>query len=214
MSNLDHRLFHRRHLPHYQPPGATLFVTFRLAKSIPAEPLRRLRDETEHREQKLASIPDPLERARAAYRLARRMFGKWDALLDNPASGPFWLRQDNIAQIIAASLRQRDGTIFDLHAYCIMPNHVHVVFQPLSTASGRQPALPAIMHSLKRFTAREANRRLGRAGGFWQHESYDHVVRDDDEWRRIVTYVIDNPVKAGLAHRREDWRWSYSRWGL
>ena len=69
------------------------------------------------------------------------------------------------------------------------------------------------MQSLKGYTARRANQLLGRQGHLWQDESYDRVVRDEAEWRRVVTYVLNNPVSAGLAERWEDWKWSYSRPG-
>jgi REP element-mobilizing transposase RayT len=65
------------------------------------------------------------------------------------------------------------------------------------------------MHSLKRYTARQANQLLGREGAFWQHENYDHVVRDEEEWQRIITYILNNPVKAGLVQNWEDWEWTY-----
>ncbi|MAU00364.1 MAG: hypothetical protein CL608_24750 [Anaerolineaceae bacterium] len=61
------------------------------------------------------------------------------------------------------------------------------------------------MHSLKRYTAVEANKVLGRQGQFWQHESYDHIVRDEAELQRIRQYVLNNPVKAGLVDSAEQW---------
>ena len=67
------------------------------------------------------------------------------------------------------------------------------------------------MQSLKGYTARKANQLLGRSGAFWHHESYDHCVRNSNEWRRIVNYVLNNPVKAGLVDEWEKWRWSYYR---
>ena len=112
-----------------------------------------------------------------------------------------------------------------------MSNHVHVVFTPLpiqssdvaqtvslhandndtQTKSLCYNTLSSIMQSLKGYTAHKANRLLGRKGAFWQQESYDHVVRDANEWQRIVTYVLNNPVKAGLVDRWEKWQWSYCR---
>jgi REP element-mobilizing transposase RayT len=92
-----------------------------------------------------------------------------------------------------------------LDAYCVMPNHVHLVCTPLSNEYGEIP-LSKIMHSFKGSTARQANLVLGRQGAFWQHESYDHVVRDPEELRRIVNYVLDNPLRAGLPER-----WTYCR---
>ena len=68
-----------------------------------------------------------------------------------------------------------------------------------------------IMQPLKGYTARKANRLLGRSGAFWQHESYDHVVRNASEWQRIITYVFNNPIKAGLMDQWQKWQWSYYR---
>ena len=211
MRNLEYRLFYRYHLPHYQPPGATLFVTFRLAGSIPRAVLAELLAERERVDATLARISDPAERRQRVDWENRRLFGLWDTALDTADQGPFWLREPAIANLVAESLHYRDGRVYTLDAYCIMPNHVHLVCTPLAKPDGTYHALAAILHSLKRYTARQANELLGREGQFWQHESYDHVVRDEDELRRIVTYVMNNPVKAGLATTWEDWPWTYVR---
>lgn len=118
--------------------------------------------------------------------------------------------------------------MFDLHAFCIMSNHVHVVFEPLSRSewhsdqskagwqpdpnqSGYHSDLHKIMQSLKRHTARQANLFLRREGAFWQDESYDHVIRDNEEYIRIVNYVLENPVKAGLVSQWDQWQWMYCK---
>lgn len=72
-------------------------------------------------------------------------------------------------------------------------------------------AMSAIMQSLKGRAARQANLLLGRSGDFWQHENYDHIVRDEAERQRIVTYVLNNPAKANLVQHWQDWPWSYSK---
>ena len=90
-----------------------------------------------------------------------------------------------------------------------MSNHVHVVFEPCR--SERYSELPKIMQSLKRHTARQANRILGREGAFWQDESYDRVIRDNEEHARIINYVLENPVKAGLVSKWEEWQWTYCK---
>jgi type I restriction enzyme R subunit/putative DNA methylase len=83
-----------------------------------------------------------------------------------------------------------------------MANHVHVLLLPKVPPS-------RLLQSLKGVTARQANLLLGRTGEtFWQAESYDHWVRDETEWDRIAAYIEDNPVKAGLVHCAEDYRWS------
>src|SRR5260370_35493976 len=91
---------------------------------------------------------------------------------------------------------------YELGAYVVMSNHVHVLLLPRIAPS-------KLMQSLKGVTARDANRILCRTGEtFWQAESYDHWVRDEKEWGRIAEYIENNPVKAGLVARAEDYRWS------
>jgi REP element-mobilizing transposase RayT len=74
--------------------------------------------------------------------------------------------------------------------------------------------LTEILHSLKRHSAREANKILQRQGTFWQAESYDHFIRDDSELESIVKYVLYNPVKANLVKEQTDWQWSYSKYDI
>ncbi len=214
MSNLAYQFFYRRRLPHYQPPGATFFITFRLAGSLPQEVIQQLVAEARRIDEQLARILDVQERERQAYREQRRMFGKWDKLLDTSTTGPHWLKQADIAAQLADSLHQRDQRVYDLHAFCIMPNHAHVICHPLLKSDGAYHALSSMLHSLKRYTAEEGNRLLGRTGIFWQHENYDHAVRNEAEWRRIIRYVVGNPVAAGLVERAADWKWSYCKYGL
>ena len=106
-----------------------------------------------------------------------------------------------------------------------MPNHVHVLLQPLDKELATRPnakladrdrdeqadtmsPLAAIMHSLKSYTAHKANELLGRSGQFWQHESYDHWVRDQEELQRIVDYIAWNPVKANRVKEPHEWFFS------
>ena len=211
MKLLNYFLAYRRNLPHLQPPGATLFVTFRLADSLPWHVIENLLQKSREAEKRLQEMTDPQERDREAYLEQRRQFGHWDMALTQSKSGPFWLRQPEVAQIVADSLHYLDQRVYKLDTYCIMPNHVHVVFTPLKKDDGSYHALPSIMHSLKRHTAREANKILKRNGRFWENESYDHVVRDESELGRIVQYVIYNPVKAGLAETWDVWSWTHCK---
>jgi len=114
-----------------------------------------------------------------------------------------YLRQERIAQIVVDSLRRGvELGHYSLRAWVVMANHVHVLLLPKVAPS-------RLLQSLKGYTAREANRVLGRAGEiFWQAESYDHWVRDQGELEKIVAYIENNPVKAGLVARAQDYRWS------
>jgi putative transposase len=205
----NYRPFYRRHLPHWQPPGATLFVTFRLAGSLPQAMIDELQAADRQRETVLSRIEDRAERQKQANLEARRSFGRWDIALDEAQSGRRWLAIPAVANVVAEALHYRDGRVYDLMAFCIMPNHVHLVCTPLPGEDGKCHPLQRILQSLKRHTARQANRILGRQGAFWQAESYDHVVRDERELARVVDYVIDNPVKAGLTSDGLSWPWTY-----
>jgi len=206
MTPLDYKLYFHRRLPHYQPPGAMLFVTFRLTGSLPRETIERLGAEVRQKEAELERMLDTPAKQRALYLAQRQLFGKWDAELDTWQYGPDWLSQPRIARMVCDALHYRDGKVYILDAFCVMPNHVHLVITPRIDSDDRVYSLSKIMHSLKGFTARRANHLLGRQGDFWQHESYDHVVRDNAEFQRIVTYVMENPSKAGLPLH-----WTYCR---
>lgn len=212
MTKLAFKFHYKRHLPHIQPPGATFFVTFRLAGTIPTAVLHHLQEEAAHTDAILDQIEDPQERKRCAYQTQRHLFGQWDAVLDAAAGGPKWLSDERVAKEVCDSLHYRDGRVYDLDCFCLMPNHGHVVFTPRPAENDNYHSLSSIMHSLKRYTARQANAILGREGQFWQHESYDHIVRDDAELGRIRRYIRNNPVKAGLVADADAWPWTYCRW--
>ncbi len=172
--------FYRRHLPHWQPQDAVFFVTFRLKNSLPYEVIESLRAERERAIMVLQQPPES-ERAHQDYLEEGRYFRRFDTYLDKAEFGPRWLSQPEIADIVKEAMQYRDGKGFDLHACCVMSNHVHAVFEPTSKSgwqsdtgrSGCQSDLPLskIMQSLKRYTARQANLILGREGVFWQDES-------------------------------------------
>jgi REP element-mobilizing transposase RayT len=195
--------FHTRNvLPHLKREGATYFVTFRLAGTLPAELIERLKRE---RGMIVAA-------ARAAMRpltwheheeLFRWYSARVDAYLD-AGHGDCFLRQPLIADLVAAALKFFNGERYELRSWTVMPNHVHVVVWP------RPPhTLSEILHSWKSYTATKANRILGRVGSdFWQEESYDHLIRDDTDLARCCEYTILNPVAARLCSRPEDWKWS------
>jgi len=113
--------------------------------------------------------------------------------------GDCWLAHESITSIVAKTFTLFDDRRYKLFAWCIMPNHVHVVLQPWTHS------LVAILASWKRFTARKANALLKRKGAFWQGESYDRLIRNFDELRHHITYAWCNPEMAGLTKWK--WRW-------
>lgn len=204
-NKLAFREYYKRRLPHIQIAGATYFITFRLANSLPREALDKLTEER----QRINKLPESQKES-----AHRAWFTKYDDSLDQALHGNLFLKNEQVADMVAESLRFRDGKIYDLISYCIMLNHVHLVCTPLEKLAGIYFGLTEILHSLKRHTAREANKILQRSSAFWQDESYDHFIRDDAEWERIVKYVLYNPVKAGLVKEQNDWKWSYCKYEI
>ncbi len=103
-----------------------------------------------------------------------------------------------IAKIVHDALFHFEGVRHQISAWCVMPNHAHVVVRPLEGFS-----LPGVLQSWKGFSAREANKVLGRSGTFWQPEPYDHLIRDRADFAHCVEYVLGNPAQVGLT----GWQW-------
>ncbi len=120
---------------------------------------------------------------------------KIDRWLDQ-GHGSCALRDTRIATLVRNALFYFDGVRYDLIAWCIMPNHVHAVVRPLLSHE-----LSMILLSWKGFTGKKAREILGGHGPFWQKEPYDHIIRDDDDLREQIRYILNNPASAGLI----DW---------
>ena len=180
-------------LPHWMLDGAIYHTVFRLADALPVSVVESYRDE---RTALLAEAGENLP-PDAQDRLHKLFSERIERFLDT-GHGRCSLSHSAIAQDVAGALSHFDGKRYQLHAWCVMPNHVHVVVQPLPPHE-----LSAILHSWKSFTAHNALRLLGRSGEFWQKESYDHLVRDADDLERTIRYVRENPLSAGLR----DWGW-------
>jgi REP element-mobilizing transposase RayT len=120
--------------------------------------------------------------------------------------GACWLRQPTVAQVVEDAIFHFDGSRYRLFAWCIMPNHVHVVIGPIGGHS-----LGKIVHAWKSFTAHRANELLQRTGRFWHKDYFDRFIRDEGHFTRTIDYVENNPVKAGLATNAKEWPWSSAR---
>lgn len=139
------------------------------------------------------------------YDAYKRQFKRWDDFLDtNLLNEPHWLKQEPLAQLNMDAIHFYNGKRYQVLAFCIMANHIHLLVNLLPGA----PVLSKVMQDLKKYTAVQGNRILGRTGRFWETESYDHIVRDS-EFERILAYILNNPVKAGLVQDWEDWKWTY-----
>ncbi|MBN1139814.1 MAG: transposase [Anaerolineae bacterium] len=194
----------RGYVPHFDAPHAIQHVTYHLADSLPADALARLEEE-------LRSLPpqrqDPERRKRI------------EALLD-AGHGSCVLRAPSVAGMVQASLLHFDGERYRLLAWVVMPNHVHILFEPLDALTVAQ-----IVASWKSFTGRRIAEYMdryqaqGQAGAWrsqegrrvWQREYWDRFIRDERHFNAAMSYIHQNPVKAGLVRRVEDWEWSSAR---
>jgi REP element-mobilizing transposase RayT len=171
---------HRR-LPHWQPDGAGYFVTWILAGSLPA-----------------IAVADLWTSRGAA-------FVAGDRLLDAAPSGPRWLTKPEVATAVVTILREGvTDKRYELAAYVLMPNHVHLLLRPEDT-------LPRQIAWIKGRTAFEANRVLKRSGSFRAKDYLDRWIRNDNECEKVIRYAERNPVKAGLCKSPEEWEWSSAR---
>jgi REP element-mobilizing transposase RayT len=180
----------RQRLPHRDVGGVTQAVTFRLADSLPRTVLARW-------ERELELLP----RTEADRERRERIDGYLDA-----GHGECLLRDPRVASLVQDSLRHFDGEHYRLRAWCIMPNHVHVLFDHWEGCP-----LGKVVWSWKRWTAKRSNSLLGRTGALWQREYHDRFIRDSVHFAAAVKYIEGNPVKARLARHPHEWRWS-SAW--
>ena len=186
----------RGYLPHLETQEAIYFVTFRLADSLPKELVLELLQERRAIEKaRLAGATTPGDLSRL--RELRALMKKAERCLDR-GLGRCHLRDSRVARIVAEALRHFHGQRYCLFAWCVMPNHVHVLFSPL-----REHTLEAILHSWKSYSAHQANALLARTGPFWQREYFDHLVRNQSSLQKITQYIRDNPQRAGLLN----WPW-------
>jgi REP element-mobilizing transposase RayT len=178
-----------RNLPHWRQPCVTYFVTFRLADSLPQEKLNQWRAE---RLDFLEAHPEPWsELTRAAW---FTLFpDRLQAWLDK-GYGECWLQQPELGKIVDQALRHFDGERYDLLAHVVMPNHVHALLTPKG-----ENRLDRILHSWKSFTAKAINQAMKRTGEVWQHEGYDHILRNPDAAWAVAHYIMQNPAKAGIT---------------
>ena len=176
----------RGYLPHFDTPDLVQHIVFRLADSHPVK------------------ISEDIARSRHDDHAIA-----FDAVLD-AGHGRRDLARPEIGSLVQTALISFDGARYRLGAWCVMPNHVHVL-EVMKPGYG----LERIVHSWKSYTAKEANRVLGRVGRFWAPEYFDPFMRDDEHLAGTAAYFEGNPVKAGLCESVGDWLFSsaWREWG-
>ena len=182
--------FYRRHLPHWTVKDGVYFVTIRQKDSIPVAAAKRIRAKI----QEFENLPECDQLA--LRRLIFVEFEKWlDAGNDNAI-----LATDNVADIITEAIRFRSETgIWRMVEYVIMPTHIHMFF------AINHGSLKSVLASFKRKTSRDVKRILNHEKSLWHRESFDHWSRSEEYDKKIVRYIRNNPVKAGLVANYRDW---------
>jgi len=183
----------RGYVPHFEAGEIPQFITFRLFDTLPKKVLEEMEEELKH-------LKDDTAREKE-----RRL--KNEAALD-AGRGECFLRDPRVAELVCKAFQHFDGEKYRLHHWCVMPNHIHALITPIFGVS-----LSSIVHSWKSFTAKKANEILGRTGVFWAEEYYDRFIRDEGHWNATASYILDNPVKAGLCFATTDWKWSSASLG-
>ena len=198
-------------LPHWQPPEGSFFITARLYGSIPKVVIEQLKDAYHHALQEIRQariVPDnaadllpeellqAIERIRRKkeYEAGKRYFSSFDNFLDSNLNEPYWLQRSDIARLNAENIHFYAEKYFDLWAFTIMSNHIHV----LLTMRPGKTLLWKALQDMKKYSGLHSNRLLGREGFFWEEESYDHLLRPG-EFDRILRYILNNPVKAKMV---------------
>lgn len=213
-------IFRRRRLPHQDVEGHPIFITGCLEGSLPASGLSRI---NRYREE-LESRPRPQNMTEPDWEHHRHklLFDLVDRLLDGE-SPVCHLKDERQAAIVQSAFLHFANERYRLLAFVVMPSHHHWLFLPDETwsvaavtqsrAKGSEQRTPReiISHSIQSYTATMCNRVRGETGMYWQHETFDHWVRDELEMLRIIYYIENNPVKAGLAATAEEYRWSSAR---
>lgn len=211
--------YHSNFLPHILPIGATFFITFRLYGSLPNNILAPFKEERDAKIRELKR-EKPIGFINQIKIAQKKYFQQFDKILDKIKDGPTFLKQPAIAHEIIKQMEKYDGQHYDLLAYCVMSNHVHLVIDTriqLSTSPAEYDnsldsylQVDKIIQRIKGASARYSNLILDRTGQpFWQRDYFDYFPRNQKELWRIINYVLNNPVKAGLVKHWQDYPFTY-----
>ena len=194
---------YERHLPHQVPANTPIFLTWNLKGAITREMYEQIEQERQRLARQAARTGEPASSRQV--RESKLLFAFRDGLLDRADRGPMHLEDPRAARVLVDSLLFGVKERYSLFAFVVMANHVHVLLTPLIP-------LEKITRGIKGFSSYQINRLHDEAGRvFWQDESYDHWVRDEEELFRIIDYIEGNPVTARLCEKLEDWPWSSAR---
>ncbi|WP_235299638.1 transposase [Portibacter marinus] len=207
------KIFYRRNLPHIQPIGATFFITCSLKGAIPKEKLLELRN---NYHSNIRSFPRNTDRQTSnfmKYETRRKYVTDLEENLHG-SSGPNFLGNPDIARILLARIESYHMQYYKLLALSIMPNHFHMLIDTSiqiksllepNTTPVNYVQLDQIMKLIKGGSARYINQKRGIIGEkVWEEESFDIYMRNEKMVQNVISYILDNPVKARLVNHYEE----------
>ncbi len=231
---MDKKEYYKHILPHFQQPGQAYFVTWCLKDSVPEKALKRYTTELDILQSQIrvfgagvgAAISNrrliavenrdtrndyEIENLKKKYYTLRKKYIKaYNELLDAEKNPKIDLSKSHNTEILVEALHFWEEKKLINHAFTIMPNHVHWVFELLEKDKDGKPVyLQDILQSVKRHTANQINKVEGRTGTLWQKESFDTTIRNEKHLYYAMQYTLNNPVSAGLVKDWKDWPGSF-----
>jgi len=209
---------YKQRLPHIQPIGAAFFVTFSLFGCIPKRILQELKEKYKNEIAKANLVIDRHNRNLEIFNIRKQYLFEYDQVLHSIVNGPDFLKNDHLKDIIKDELFRYDGHLYDLICFCIMSNHVHILIDTSFQMSEiineeelnmKYIPLDQVMKKIKGPTAMYCNKALSRNGQFWERESFDIYIRNEKMLNKIVSYIHQNPVKAGMVKEWDKYSYSY-----
>lgn len=177
-----------RHLPHWEQPSSIYFVTFRLADSIPSSAIAEMQAKKRLWELRHPGPLTPREQDEYHHAFTRPIHHWLDQGL-----GSCLLHNPDCSSIVATAITFFDHQRYHLDEWVIMPNHVHILLHTIAPWD-----LPTILHSWKSYSSHQINKHLQTTGSIWQDETYDHLIRSQEELDRVRRYIKANPKKARI----------------
>jgi len=192
---IETKLFYRKNLPHWEVYGKPIFDTLHIYGSLPEAVLN---DFKKKRNDKFLK-----SKSKKEAEVIREQFIRLEKYFDNNPTISLLTKKEIADFICDCFLEGNKRKQYKLHAFVVMPNHIHWMFSSLGIEN-----LFTIRRRLKKITARRINQIIGRNGRLWMKEGFDHWIRTHQEFEKTIDYIENNPVKAGLVRKKSDWKWS------
>jgi REP element-mobilizing transposase RayT len=195
------------HGPHYQFRNSIVFITWRVAGTLPGH-IQNLFAQLKTAETELETIRD-LEKTKAENARLFRLYQEYDQELASWQTPGLSLNDAALAAILTRAFHFYADKKYELHAYCVMSNHVHLLIRALKREEGEYYLIADLVRAIKRYTAYEINKILRINCQFWDDFYFDRIIRNERNYNAVVEYILNNPVKAGLVNKAKQWRDSF-----